>query len=235
MNERPKLTRSGYRRIITIYLFMLVTALIFFAAAGRTDLPRAWTYFGLNFAAMSLIFLILMIRFPEMAEVVNARGEIKMPIFWDKLFTIGYTLCVLVLQPVIAGLDVGRYHWSELDLWWLAPGIVLFLVSLFISEWALLENKFFETGVRVQKERGQTVVSTGPYAVVRHPGYAAFIMLYSAFPLIVGSVYALYLSLVMALLFVVRTALEDITLQKELPGYAAYTKRTKYRLVPLLW
>jgi protein-S-isoprenylcysteine O-methyltransferase Ste14 len=235
MAEKAKLTKSGYRRIITIYLAIVFNAVLFFVAAGRMDLPRGWAYFIVQAFTMMFIFILMYFRFPETAEVVNARGEIKMPKLWDKLFALSYALATMVLMPVIAGLDVGRYGWSELDLRWMGLGYFLFFISLIFSEWALIENKFFETGVRVQKERGQKVVSTGPYAIVRHPGYIAFIIMYASFPLIVGSVYALYASLLTAVLFVLRTALEDATLQKELDGYQEYTKKTKYRLIPFIW
>jgi protein-S-isoprenylcysteine O-methyltransferase Ste14 len=235
MNEKPKLTRSGYRRIIVIYLAMLFNAILFFAAAGRLDLPRAWAYIIVQALIMTFIFILMLVRFPEMAEVVNARGEVKMPKLWDKLFAIFYALATMVMMPIIAGLDVGRFRWSELNIWWMGLGFFLLFFSLFISEWALFENKFFELGVRVQKERGQKVISTGPYAIVRHPGYIAFILLYTSFPLTVGSFYALYTSLLTAVLLVLRTALEDATLKKELDGYLEYTKKTKYRLIPLIW
>lgn len=235
MNEKPKLTKSGYKRIIVIYATMAWNALLFFAAAGRLDLPRAWFYFILNVAVMSLIFLLFLIRFPEMAEVVNARGEIKISKGWDRTFVILYALVTLLIMPVLAGLDVGRYGWSQLDLWWLLVGTFFFCFAMFVSEWALLENKYFETTVRIQKERGQKVISSGPYAIVRHPGYLAFIFLYFAFPLVVGSFYALFASLATALLLIIRAALEDATLQKELPGYLEYTRKTRYRLMPFVW
>jgi len=235
MSEKPKLTRSGYRRIIIIYLAMLFNAILFFAAAGRIDLPRAWAYIIIIALLQTVIFILMFTRFPEMAEVVNARGEMKMPKVWDKLFALFYTIITIILLPLITGLDVGRSSWSSLNIWWMVPGIIFLLFAMFFSTWALLENKFFELGVRVQKERGQKVISTGPYAIVRHPGYIAFIFLYFSFPLIVGSFYALFASLFTALLLVIRTSLEDATLQKELDGYVEYTKKTKYRLIPFIW
>jgi len=235
MNDKPKLTSSGYKRIVVVFLAILLNAVLFFASAGRIDLPRGWVYLIVLTLCQTFFFILLLVRFPEMAEVVNARGEMKMPKVWDKVFAILYSLVAMVAMPIIAGLDVGRYGWSELNIWWMVVGIVFLLFAMFLSEWALMENKFFELGVRIQKERGQKVVSTGPYAIVRHPGYIAFILLYSSFPLIVGSFYALFASFFIALLFVIRTALEDATLQKELEGYVEYTKKTRFRLIPLIW
>jgi protein-S-isoprenylcysteine O-methyltransferase Ste14 len=235
MNDQPKLTRSGYKRIIVIYLSMVFTAVLFFGSAGRIDLPRGWAYVIITALVQTNIFIVALVRFPEMAEVVNARGEMKMVKTWDKVFAFLYALTSMLLLPLIAGLDVGRYQWSELSLWWMVPGVIMLISAMLFSTWALLENKFFELAVRIQKERGQKVIMTGPYAIVRHPGYIAFILLYFSFPLIVGSFCALFVSLLIALLLVVRTALEDATLQKELEGYIDYTTKTRYRLIPFFW
>lgn len=234
MNEKPKLKRSGYKRIAMVYSAMILGAVFFFAAAGRLDLPRAWFYFVLMFVCQTSVFIILAIR-PQMAEVVNARGEIKFVKLWDLAFEVLYSIATLILVPVIAGLDVGRFRWSELNPYWLPVGVVFYAFAMFFTLWAMIENRFFETAVRVQKERGHTVVSTGPYAIVRHPGYVGMILLYFSEPLAIGSFYALFVSLFIAFLLVMRTVLEDATLQKELPGYLEYTKKTRYRLVPFIW
>ncbi len=230
-----KLERSGIIRILTIYSAIVFGAIILFVAAGRIDLPRAWTYFGMVIVCQTLVFILVFTRFPEMIEVINARGEMKMPKTWDKIFAALYALSTIILMPLIAGLDVGRYNWSYLSEWWMIPGIAFFLFAMFLAEWTLIENKFFEVGVRIQKERGHKVVSTGPYAFVRHPGYVAFIFLYFSLPLVVGSFYALSMSLVTALLIVIRTALEDKTLHQELEGYVDYAQKVKYRLLPGVW
>ncbi|MCX5725798.1 MAG: isoprenylcysteine carboxylmethyltransferase family protein [Candidatus Saganbacteria bacterium] len=230
-----KLERSGIKRILTIYIVLIIEAMITFIAGGRIDLPRVWTYFGIVIVFQSFVFVLMIIRFPQMVEVVNARGEIKAVKTWDKIFALLFSLSTIILMPIIAGLDVGRFNWSYLNVWWMALGIIFFLGSMLITEWALFENKFFELAVRIQKERGQYVVSTGPYAIVRHPGYLGMIFLYFSFPLVIGSLYALFVSLFVALLLVARTALEDKTLQEELEGYVDYTKKVKYRLMPGIW
>ena len=235
MNEKPKLTRSGIKRIIVIYGTIVWTALLFFVAAGRIDLPRAWAYAITILLLETVIFYVFLVRYPLLTEVVNARGEMKLEKGWDKLFALLYALSTLVLLPIAAGLDVGRFNWSHLGLWGLVVGLIFLAGAMLFSTWALIENKFFEMGVRVQKERGQKVIMTGPYAIVRHPGYAGMIFLYFSMPLIVGSVYSLFVSLFIALLLIIRTALEDATLQKELEGYVEYTKKTRYRLVPFIW
>ncbi len=235
METRAKLNRSGYKRIITIYLVMIFNAFIFFGAAGRLDIPRAWFFFALLFFGQTAVLLLFVIRFPDMAEVVNARGKVKITKSFDWFFLIGYTLITFLLLPIIAGLDVGRFRLSSLNEWWLGVGILFYFLAMIITGWALIENRFFETTVRIQTDREHQVISTGPYSIVRHPGYVGMILLYFSQPLVVGSFYALSASFLTALFFIIRTALEDSTLKKELPGYLEYTKKTRYRLVPFIW
>ncbi len=235
MVEKAKLNKSGYKRIITIYLAILLSALLFFGAAGRLDLPRAWFNFALLFLGQTAVLLIFLLRFPGMAEVVNARGEVKIAKGFDRFFIIGYTSVTLLFLPVVAGLDVGRYRWSLLSQGWIGVGVLFYILAMIITGWALLENRFFETTVRIQEEREHEVITTGPYAIVRHPGYVGMIFFYFSQPLVIGSFYALSTSLLTMVFLVIRTVLEDSTLQKELPGYGEYTKKTRYRLIPFVW
>ncbi len=101
--------------------------------------------------------------------------------------------------------------------------------------WAMVENKFFETTVRVQKERGHRVVTTGPYAIVRHPGYSGMILFYGRAPFAIGSFYGLIPALLLDVALIFRTYFEDGILYKELPEYKEYTKKVSYRLVPFIW
>jgi len=228
-----KLIRGIIKRALTVFVFVFLQAVVFFACAGRTDLPRAWLYFGLTVLQLLCNMVVLLKYSPE---TIAERSELKSGTKdWDLVFAVLYSLMIVLLIPAIAGLDVGRFHWSQLGIEFAAFGTVLFVLSMSFVVWSMIENKFFELGVRVQKERKQYVVSTGPYAIVRHPGYAGMIVMYIAGPLIIGSLYAIACSLVLLVLFVIRTELEDRTLQKELRGYKEYAKKTKYRLVPGIW
>jgi protein-S-isoprenylcysteine O-methyltransferase Ste14 len=111
----------------------------------------------------------------------------------------------------------------------------VFALALILGIWAMLVNSFFDSHVRIQTERGHHVVTTGPYAIVRHPGYVSGIMLILSLPLMLESWWALIPACVGAASFVVRTALEDLTLQAELDGYAEFTQQTRYRLLPGIW
>ena len=168
-------------------------------------------------------------------EVVKARsemlkGEMK---WWDKLYAVLYVVLMFAL-PTVCGLDV-KFQASPLGTEWYIVGIILFIAGWSFTSWALVVNKFFEGSVRIQKERGHKVVTTGPYAIVRHPGYAGMIVLYLSMPFGFGSLYGLVPALLLAGAFVFRTHFEDEFLQKELKGYREYAKKVRYRLVPFVW
>jgi protein-S-isoprenylcysteine O-methyltransferase Ste14 len=135
----------------------------------------------------------------------------------------------------LAGLDAGRNGWSVMPSWVQILGIALFLIAWFFSTWSMVSNKFFEGTVRIQKDRGHKTVTSGPYAIIRHPGYAAFILLYFATSLLLGSWWGLIPAGIIAALFVLRTANEDRTLFEELPDYPAYTQQVRNRLLPGVW
>src|SRR5262249_37889472 len=135
----------------------------------------------------------------------------------------------------LAALDAVRFRWSDVPVWLIAVGYVLAAAGYLGSVWVYGVNKFAEPTVRIQSDRGQTVISTGPYALVRHPLYAFSLLLFPGFPLALGSCWALIPAGFAAVLLVIRTALEDRTLQAELEGYKEYAGRVRYRLIPGVW
>jgi protein-S-isoprenylcysteine O-methyltransferase Ste14 len=234
MDEPKKgLNRSGYKRMVLLCFFYLLQTAIFFIAAGRLNLPRAWLFYGLNLGFVIVNMVIGSKLFPEL---VNVRGEIKKKDTksWDIVFAIIYTL-MLFVSPAIAGLDVGRYLWSDVTIYWVIPGVSLFFVSVIFVDWAMMTNTYFDTAVRIQKDRGHSVVATGPYKIIRHPGYVGMILLYISSPLIIGSLFAWIPAAIIIVSFFIRTALEDKTLRNELEGYLDYSKKVKYRLIPGVW
>ena len=221
--------RRAAQVIVSLFLFMAV----FFLSAGRIDLPRAWFFFGLYF--LSLLFnMVIFLKFNP--EVIRARsemtwGEMK---WWDKLFTVLYIMFLFIMF-IVCGLDVGRFQLSSLRMEFLAVGVVIFVVGWSFVTWAIVENKFFETTVRIQKEKDHRVVTTGPYAIIRHPGYAGMILFYGCTPFIIGSFYGLIPALLLVVALVFRTYFEDKMLYEELSGYREYMKKVRYRLVPFIW
>ncbi len=232
--QGPRLTREGRGRLAEVAVILLLTTGLYFAAAGRWRDGRAWTYFAAGAFYYLLAISGVLARSPRFIEIVNARGgHHKGTKGWDKAIGGLLALMYLVL-PLTAGLDA-RFGWSALPRACLAPGILLFVLSGMLGHWAMLANPFFEKTARIQDDRGHRVATGGPYRFVRHPGYLAFIAMAFALPLGVGSAWALAAAGVNAALVVARTALEDRMLHRELPGYAEYARRTRYRLLPGLW
>ena len=135
----------------------------------------------------------------------------------------------------VIGLDVGRYGWSDTGLITAVVGLVGFLAGSGLLTWSMLVNTHFEATVRIQTDRNHTVITAGPYRFVRHPGYVGAILWSITAPMITHSAVGLIPAVIAAAVLVVRTALEDRTLQKELEGYVEYTEKTRYRLIPGIW
>ena len=167
----------------------------------------------------------LMAERQNIENVQNAKS-------WDKVLAPLMAVSVGFPMVIVAGLD-HRYNWSpEFPLWLIVIGFILITFGYAYATWALAENKFFSSVVRIQTERGHVVCDTGPYRFVRHPGYAGNIPPLLGIVLALGSVWTLVPAVVALIIAAIRTALEDQTLQEELPGYRDYVRRVRYRLIP---
>jgi protein-S-isoprenylcysteine O-methyltransferase Ste14 len=206
--------------------FLLLMAGVLFGAAGRIDIPIFWAYVGI-LAAIS-VAAIFLIDEDLARERMRPGGHPPQP----RLYFI-FLLCVA--HWTIAGLD-RRFHWSDtVPLSLRIAALVVFAAGLSLFVWAMHVNRFFSSVVRIQHERGHQTVTAGPYRWVRHPGYAG------AIPAIVASGMALCSWLATALgalgvpLLIRRTIIEDRTLRADLPGYAEYAQRVRWRVLPGLW
>ena len=141
----------------------------------------------------------------------------------------------MITEVPLATFDAGRMGWSSMPRTFVILGYALLGTGIALSTWAQAVNPFFEPGVRVQRERGQQVISKGPYATVRHPGYASALMIFAGLALSLASWWALIPAAWASLILIVRTKWEDDLLKTELEGYSEYEKRTRYRLFPGLW
>jgi protein-S-isoprenylcysteine O-methyltransferase Ste14 len=192
----------------------------------------AWLMMGFYVIMLAVNAIIMMRRSPEMvAERAEVREGTKN---WDRVLTSVLALMWLLIL-LVTGLDK-RFGWSpEIPIYIQIIAFVLLMLGYSFSSWAMISNPFFSGTVRIQEERGHAVATSGPYRYVRHPGYSGWILANLATPVALGSLWGLLPGVLAALLFVIRTSMEDQTLREELNGYRAYSEQVRYRLVPGIW
>jgi protein-S-isoprenylcysteine O-methyltransferase Ste14 len=214
--------------VVTVVLFVA----LFFWLAGHYDWGRGWAYIGLLTIGQSISCLYVWRRDPE---VLRRRGKIGAGTkTWDKIL-LGLFGTAFVAVIIVAALDE-RHAWSTMSGWFWPLGAVLYAFCVFMLTWAMAVNTHFEKTVRIQHDRGHRVIDSGPYRIIRHPGYLGTIFGFIlAAPLLLGSWWALTPAIAAVICLIIRTALEDRTLQKELDGYEAYTQDVRHRLLRGVW
>jgi protein-S-isoprenylcysteine O-methyltransferase Ste14 len=227
------LNRLGVRGITAQSILIIIGFAILFISAGTLAWIKAWVYVGLVSIYWVISTVVLARVNPEM---LNERGSVV------KKGTKGFDKVWVAIVPVLTfgnlvvmGFDAVRYQWSAMPFWLIFVGIFMIVLVFPLALWAMAVNEFFEWTVRIQDDRNQYVCTSGPYRIMRHPGYAGLIISILAYPLILGSWWGFALSGILTIIIVIRTALEDRTLQKELPGYKGYAQQVKYRLIPFIW
>jgi len=223
---RSKIVKRGLQVVIQLLILMV----LLFISAGDLGWVWAWAYFGVGAG----ILIVNMFVLPR--EVIVERGQARKEGVkdWDKVVSV-FTAIAALGVPIVAGLDE-RWGWSpQLALTVHIAGLIFIALGQGLFTWAMTANKFFSTMVRIQEEREHAVASSGPYRYVRHPGYVGYITAAFATALALGSLWALVPAGLGMCAFVVRTALEDRTLQEELAGYKEYAQRVRYRLLPGVW
>ncbi|RPH32140.1 MAG: isoprenylcysteine carboxylmethyltransferase family protein [Bacteroidales bacterium] len=228
-----KLTKYGIRSFLAPIRWIIVTGLVFFLASGEIIILRAWIYIVI-YAIGGLIIGIMLLK--KSPKLLNDRGKMQEGTKqFDKYVLLTYFLFAIVMTPFVAGID-RRLNLTELlPFFYLYIGIVLYIFSATFSIWPMLHNPFFEGTIRIQKEKNHNVINTGPYKIVRHPGYLGMLIGSISLPLALGSILAFIPLVIMIILIFIRTYYEDTTLQKELTGYSEYCKEVKYRLIPFIW
>ncbi len=215
-------------RLLPALLFPLVLGGLLFGVAGRIDLPFFWAWL-----AVPTVTGLLMVhrldpdlmkeRWHPGAGGLDRHTRVEATPFW-------------LVQLVIAGLDVGRYHWSDsVPIGLRVVGLVMVVAGYAVAAWAISINRFFSPVVRIQSERGHVVVTDGPYRWVRHPAYAAILLGFPAASLMLGSWWSLVPLIPVTALILRRTVVEDRFLQQHLDGYAEYARRVRSRLIPGVW
>ncbi len=231
-NANPRFSKTTRIYLIRAIISTTLGCLLFFLGAGTWDIMRGWIYFIIAVLVVLISNIIVAINNPGL---LDQRSKIRKGTkSWDKLWLFSFMLFFLYGMPFIAGYDIGRLG-NQITGMSLYLGLMSYLVSASLATWAMTVNKFFESSVRIQKDRGHYVITNGPYQFVRHPGYAAMIFWAVGFPLTVGSKLALFVAIGMLIALALRTFFEDRTLHQELEGYANYAKKVKYRLIPFIW
>ena len=219
-------------KILLGLIFILLFFSTWFWLAGGLAWLRGWMFIGLLIVGRSLSTFYIKHKDPEL---LRRRGQIGQGTKnWDiALLTLfGFTYLVIL---VVAAIDA-QHRWSTMPRWLWPIGAVLYGLFEGVMTWAMAVNTHFEKTVRIQRDRNHRVIQSGPYRIIRHPGYIATLLGFVlATPLLLGSWWAFVPALLAAFCLILRTALEDQTLRKELTGYEAYTGKVRYRLFPGLW
>ena len=223
---------SLLQAMVSLGITLAIMLAAMFVPAGTWSWPRGWLFFGVFCALTAIACIWLWIVNPE---IFAARSKIqKGTKAWDVPVTIGIITSFAAILPVSA-LDDARFHWAPQPDSVVGLGYVLFVAGYMGTAWAQSVNRHFEATVRIQTDRDHHVIETGPYAFIRHPGYAFAILMMAGMPLALGSLYGLIPAGVAFVFLVIRTLGEDATLKAELPGYRDYAARVKQRWLPGVW
>jgi protein-S-isoprenylcysteine O-methyltransferase Ste14 len=226
--------KISVRMIIQVLLYLFFFPMLPLLLSGRWGWWEAWFYALSCFLSLVVSRVLVARKFPDLMAERSKFLEHKDAQSWDKL------LAPLVglggnLVPLVVGLEA---HYGQVHIFSLPVKLAAMLVYLGGFTWgsyALLENRFFSGMVRLQTDRGHQLVRSGPYRIMRHPGYAGALLTYFATPFFLDSVWAFLPAVLMLVALVIRTRLEDDFLQAELPGYKEYAREVRYRLIPGIW
>jgi protein-S-isoprenylcysteine O-methyltransferase Ste14 len=209
-------------------------ALLLFLPAGTLRWWAGWVFLAIFFGGGIAITLWLSKANPALLnERMTGLGKPDRKA-WDKRI-MAVLIPLYIVWVVVMPLDAVRFHWSHVPLWAQVVGGVLFCVSYYMLFLTYRENPFLSPAARIQRERGQTVISTGPYHYVRHPMYASYLVQFIGASLLLGSWVGLLVGLLFTVVAARRAVLEERMLREELPGYEDYMTHVKYRLIPYLW
>ena len=215
--------------LIAVYLFI---PMVLFVCGGDLGYRQAWVY-SLSTVAVGVGGRILAERRHPglLAERYNV-DSIQDAKKWDKVLSPLMAISISYPLIIVAGLD-HRFGWSpDFQQWLIVSGFFLIVIGYALAVWAMVENRFFSSTVRIQTDRGHMVCDSGPYRIVRHPGYTGIILPLPGIVLALGSLWTFIPAVVALIIVLIRTALEDRTLREELPGYQEYARRVRYRLFP---
>ncbi len=224
--------QSRILKILQVISTIIFILLLIFVPAGTWRWLEAWIFILFYSVVATASIIWMKKKSPDLLK--ERQTKKKNAKTWDKIFTRIYSL-MLVFLLIVPGWDAVRHRFSNVPLGLKVTAFVGYLPALVVALWALLENAFASDVVRIQKDRGHVVCTSGPYRYVRHPMYVGVILIMLCFPVSLGSYLGLIPAFIIILLFFFRTAFEDKTLLKELPGYQEYAEKVRYRLLPGIW
>ena len=220
------------RATVQLAICFVIWGGLLFLSAGDFTWLRGWLHVGL----WMITFLVnATVLFKFNRELVSARLKPQWSSERSDTILLMLFLPVTLAIPVIAGLDAVRYRWSSLPSWLVYAGITLHTVGDVFLLWTMVVNPFLEKTIRVQTERGHRVITTGPYARVRHPMYSGVVLMILAVPLMLGSVWTFAPAVAMTLLLMARILVEERLLRRDLPGYEEYLRKTRWKIIPGVW
>jgi protein-S-isoprenylcysteine O-methyltransferase Ste14 len=232
MSNNESIPRS---KLIGAFFYLLVFPAILLFFGGDWRWTEGWVYSILFYVMCSGNLLYLHFKDPALLKERFGSPVQKEQKPWDKVVLLLFFLEFLIWFAIMP-LDARRFHWSpEFPLWIRIAGALLLILGMALVFEALRENTFAAPVVKMQKERGQRVISTGMYGVVRHPMYAGAVLLFISTPLLLGSVYGLAFGLLLIVTIAARSVGEEAMLKRELEGYSDYTKKVKWRIIPFLF
>ena len=230
MNRKALLVKA----LLEVLAEFAVFAALLFVSAGTLLWPAGWAFLALFFGFALAIILWLARKEPELlAERMSSPMQSGQPL-WDKVFVVA-VMVLFVAWLILMPLDAVRFGWSEVPGWLQILGALGVVLSFYIMFLTVRENAYLALVVKVQEERGQSVVSTGPYRYVRHPMYASTFLFFPGSALLLGSWWGLMFCTVLLGLLVWRIPLEERMLENGLDGYDEYARRVRYRLIPRVW
>jgi protein-S-isoprenylcysteine O-methyltransferase Ste14 len=223
--------REPGRRLALRYIGRFGALALLFLGAGTAGWSRAWVFTGLVVLSAAANFLFMRWKNPALVRARLEKHEGVKP--FDKVF-FRVAVPLMFAFCLVAGL-AERFKWLPASPEWLYLGAALHVLGMIPVLAAIVHNPFLELAVRIQEERGHVAVTSGPYRFVRHPMYAGFIVMFMGWPLVLGSFASYVVVVLVSIAYIVRAALEDRTLRKELRGYEEFCRKTRYRLLPGVW
>lgn len=226
--------QMNFKVIVQLLIVLVLVPFMPMIVSGAWVWWQGWAYAILAVLGFIISRVLAVRRNPDILKERRdsfAKEDAKS---WDRILAPTVVLGSVVPLFLI-GLDK-RFGWTNpFGLYANLIALIVIIIGYAVGSWALIENRFFSGVVRIQTDRDHHVISSGPYRIVRHPGYAASLWTFLATPILLDSLWALLPTLLLIAALILRTSLEDRTLQAELPGYVDYTKKTRYRLLPGIW